>query len=52
MDAVRKQLQKYLGTTYKSRASGGCRYRTWNTIGSEMADLEGAIEKYLAFSKA
>jgi zinc protease len=51
MDTVRKQLQNILGTTYKEP-------RFWVDVlsdleyhGTKLEDLEGAIEKYLAFSK-
>jgi zinc protease len=51
METVRKQLQNILGTTYKEP-------RFWVDVlsdleyhGTKLADLEGAIEKFLAFSK-
>ena len=51
MDTVRKQLQNILGTTYKEP-------RYWVDVlsdleyhGTKLEDLEGAIDKYLAFSK-
>ena len=51
MDTVRKQLQNILGTTYKEP-------RFWVDVlsdleyhGTKLQDLEGAIDKYLAFSK-
>ena len=51
METVRKQLQNILGTTYKEP-------RFWVDVlsdleyhGTQLADLEGAIEKFLAFSK-
>jgi zinc protease len=51
MDTVRKQLQNILGTTYKEP-------RFWIDVlsdleyhGMKLQDLEGAIDKFLAFSK-
>jgi zinc protease len=51
MDTVRKQLQNILGTTYKEP-------RFWIDVlsdleyhGMQLQDLEGAIDKFLAFSK-
>jgi zinc protease len=51
MDTVHKQLQNDLGTTYKEP-------RFWVNVladleyhSTKLEDLEGAIEKYLAFSK-
>jgi zinc protease len=51
MDTVRKQLQNIFGTMYKEP-------RFWVDVlsdleyhGTQLEDLEGAIEKYLAFSK-
>jgi len=51
MDTVRKQLQNTLETTYKEP-------RFWSEVladleyhGTRLEDLEGAIEKFLAFSK-
>jgi zinc protease len=51
MDTVRKQLQNDMETTYKEP-------RFWVNVladleyhSTKLADLEGAIEKYLAFSK-